>query len=351
MGDKSYENWKKRLAGEKVPTHDGDPDAGFYRKPIRSSRQEGNHIIGWEPVAYFYATHEGRMVGVIGSRDMTDNEVTDLWTYCCAYPIPELVYRNVAEDGQPWPEGLIGEPKRKPAATNGNGVPAADRAVTTTDNAPPVDDRPLDQQHKDAIDAAIAAPVTPVTSDDEDALAQGRKNRIAELRLAADKAGKAIYEPIYRAYSAEQKKWAPLVKACTDVENRLQREILTYRDAKRRKAEEAQRKLEAEAMAREEANRRAADRAIARGEPEPAPAVAPAPDPVAAVKPAPVAPTYGSRTVKEKLKKFAEIVDWDAVLRHYRDHDDMTALLLKLAQADVDAGRTVPGVTIREGLI
>lgn len=367
MGDTTYKNWKARLAGATVMTHDGDPDVGFYRKPIRTSRQDGNKITGWEPVAYFM---EGsKLIGVIGDRDMTPNEITDLWTYVCAYPIPEEVYRDV-DAGKPWPRDLIGEPRQASRTAYPDKlasdlktlaempvadiIPAADREVTKADNAPPITaDLPLDQQHKQAIENATKEPVPEVTCEEDVAIVTGRKNRVAELRLAADKAGKGIYEPMYRAYTTEQKKWSPLAAICTTFEKKCTAAVLTFRENERKRLLALQEEADRKQREIDEAAQRAADRAIIRGEPEPMPSVVNAPvfeEP----KPAPVVPTYGTRTVKEELKKFAEIHTpeaWAQVREHFKDNAEVRMLLLKLAQAEVNAGRTVPGVTIREGLI
>lgn len=367
MGDTTYKNWKARLEGATVMTHDGDPDVGFYRKPIRTSRQDGNKITGWVPVAYFMEGN--KLIGVIGDRDMTPNELTDLWTYVCAYPIPEQVYRDV-DAGKPWPRDLIGEPKQAsrtayPADPSGRitsgpsdferaqaAIPAAGREVTKNDNAI-TDDLPLDQQHRQAIENATKEAIAPVTTEEQAALVLGRKNRVAELRLAADKAGKAIYQPLYQAYTTEQKKWSPLADLCNSFEKKAGTAVLTFRENERKRLLAIQQEAEAKQREQDEANQRAADRAIMRGEPEPAPAVVNMPV-FEEVKPAPIVPTYGSRTIREQVKKFAEINearDWALVREHFKDNAEIKALLLKLAQIEVTAGRTVPGVTIREGLV
>ena len=67
---------------------------------------------------------------------------------------------------------------------------------------------------------------------------------------------------------------------------------------------------------------------------------------------APVKPAYGTRTVKEEVKFHLDTVtSWELLFAHYKTNSDVQALLLKLASADIKAGRTVPGTTTREGLI
>lgn len=368
----TLDNWRKRLAGEDIPTYEADPDIGYYRKRAKDIK---TNVVTWLPVAYFIA--EGQLVGVIGPRDMTENEVGDLWTFVVQYPIPEEVY--FAADAWcttdptcttfEWPAGLRGEPKRPPFASKAEGapvttlsplgqrianwvpeenaVPAANREVARSDNAPP--EVPLVEQHQTAINNAIAAaPKQVPTTAEQCALVEGSKNRIAELRLAADKAGKAIYDPIYRQYTTEQKKWSPIVSAAAVAEKALSQLVLTFRERERQRVAKEQAEAAEKQRAIDEANARAADRAIAAGKPEPAPVI----EEVKAPTIAPVAPTYGKRTTKAELKLILdEIEDWDKVYLHFKNTDGVKASLTVLARAAIAAGQSVPGTKVRTGLI
>lgn len=359
MGDISYNNWKARLEGAKVPTHDGDPDAGFYRMPVRSPRSEGNAIIGWRPVAYFYATHEARMVGVIDDRDMTDNEVTDLWTYVCAYPVPEEVYRDVTEDGKPWPAGLIGEPKRaapKPKANGNTASPAAvptataGRSVTKTDNQPP-EALPEDVVLRERIENAkrVAEGYAGIGDDEAAAKAAGAKNLLNELKAKAETAKEIEYRPHKLAADAVANKWNPIIRIAEAAAKATDIEIRKWEQKKRDLAAKLAAEAAAKARAIEEANRRAADRAIANGAPEPAPVVAPPPPPPPPPK-ATVQATYG-RAVSVREKTFVVIENLDEVYAHFKANAEVIDLLTKLAQRDIDAGLKVPGTTTRTGVI
>jgi hypothetical protein len=358
-----YARWRKRLeiaqqhatvaarrdalkaAGVATSPQPDMSDCGFYRLPLAEqaiSKVTGQpngrkNVIGWEPIAYYLES--GSLRGRISDRDMTANQVIDYWTWCCTYPISEEEYRRVAEDGLDWTDApaKIGD------------IPAADRDVTAADNTPAIEVLSPDKMHAEAIDAAIGAAIKTVTSVTEDAQASGSKNRIAELRLAADKAGKAIYEPIYRQYTAEQKKWSPIIARATAEEKRLNTEILKFRESERQRIAKIQADALEEARKIDEANQRAADRAIARGEPEESPEVVEvAPVQVAA----PIAPTYGTRKVKEEVKFFLDqVTSWDMLFAHYKSNTDVQALLMRLAGSDIKAGRVVPGTTSREGLI
>lgn len=341
----SWLKWEARLRGEKVLTfpQPDEEDEGFYRKPItepgvNSAGQFNGKkvIVGWEPIAYYLSNDV--LCGRINDRDMSLHEIDAFWTWCVQYPISESLYRDVAEKGKPWP--TMGMPAPE--------IPAADRDVAKTDNAP-IEAIPADKMHAEAIDAAICAAPTGVKSDAEASIALGSKNRIAELRLAADKAGKAIYEPMYRTYTAEQKKWSPMIAMATAKEKELNTNILTFRESERQRIAKIAEEALQEARRIDEANARAADRAIARGEPEEPPEVI---EIVVPVAPVPVVATYGTRKLKEEIHFILDaITDYDAVYNYLKEEPKLKALLLDLAAAKVKAGLTVPGTTSRKGLI
>ena len=339
----NYDKWRKRLAGETVVafTEPDENDVGFYRLPIRERAQNalGNNngrwkTIGYKPVALFVSDdgHGGRLECQAGGVFLNKEAMNEQWQWFVSHPITEEAWRAVAERGEPWQVADL--PAIDP-------VPAADREVAATDNSAP--QQPLDVQHATAVDNAIAAALKAVTNEAEAAQALGSKNRIAELRLAADKAGKAIYEPIYRTYTAEQKKWSPIVARATAAEKSLNTAILTFREKERQRiATEAaikQREID-------EANAKAAERDIALAE-LPTEVVEPV-----IVAPTPIVATYGTRKLKEEVKTFLDSVnDFDAVYTYFKETAEVKALLTTLATAAIKAGRTVPGTTTRQGLI
>jgi hypothetical protein len=329
----NYDFWQASLAGRKPKIFVDQPECGFYRSAIKQRDAKGNNKrMGWTPVAVFMDGET--MTARIGDRDITGDALNELWSYIAGNPISEDTYRAVAERGEPWP----GEPSV---------VPAANRDVTQADNAPP--EVLTDIGHAAAVDAAIGAAIKAVTNETEAAQALGSKNRIAELRLAADKAGKAIYDPIYRTYTAEQKKWSPIVKRAEAEEKRLNTEILTFREKERQRIAKEQAEAEAKQREIDEANERAAQRAIAAGQPEEPPELIEVETPVA---PTPILPTYGTRKLKEEVKTFLDTVnDFDAVYTYFRDTAEVKTFLTTLATTAVKAGRAVPGTTTREGLI
>lgn len=390
----SFENWKKKLRGETVISFVTGPvekDEGYYRIKVTEKAPNGsgrNILKGYIPVAYFL--YDGKLTGNIGggdnNRPMTDDEVIEKWQWCCAHPIPYDWYQAVAERGEAWPDSAEAQLNRAmgadadtqekleqalkpteklvmddgkgnaiPAKLDANGglVPASDRVVRLGDNQPtppPVVEEEPHVIHAREIDAAIAATVKAVTTDDEASLALGAKNRIAELRLKAEKVGKSLYEPPFREYKKILGTWKPIIDRASANEAVLDRQIKVYRQGVLKKAAEAAAAEQARIAQEEAANARAADRAIAQGIPEPAPQVtepAPAPPPVA-----PLVPAYGTRKLKEEEKTWIdEVTDWKALAAHYAGNAAIQELLKKLALNDVRAGLMVPGVTTRRGII
>lgn len=375
----SFDNWRKRLEAAKLPTvaerraavatlkinfsKPQPEDEGYYRKPITEAVIGANgktngqqRVVGWKPVAYFM--DRGMLCGVIGDRDMAINEVTDegLWSWVVGNPISEELFRAVNEHGESWPdlpEGILDRAMGANADDQASlQIPAASRTVERTDNQPPPEKEiPLHEQHATKINTAVAAAPTGVPKTAaEHSLMEGSKNRIAELRLDAFKTGKAIYEPLFRVYTAEQKLWSPMVAVAEAKERELATNIKKFLESERVRI--AQEKIAAEAKQREidEANERAAQRAIAQGEPEPAlrveDVVVPIPE-----APAKVVPTYGKRSTKADLKTFVEIDDFDQVYQYFKGTEEVKTLLTALAQAMVTAGRTVPGTHTREGIV
>lgn len=323
------------LQGVVGPRFEMEPAEGEYRikRKDRKAKTQTLHAV------YFW--YDRRVEGSplrchIDGRDVSEDVALRTWEYCGAKNvITSEMYWTYLETGK-WTDIQ-------------DSVPAANRDVTKADNADIEDDTPLNEQHATLIDNAIAAALPKVSSEAEAAQALGSKNRIAELRLAADKAGKAIYEPMYRQYTAEQKLWAPIVKRAQEAESSLNKAILTFRESERvRIAKEQAEAVERQRMI-DDANARAADRVIARGEPEEPPEIE---DVVLPAAPAALVATYGTRGLKEDLHTILDaITDYDAVYAFLKSEPKVKALLLELATVKVKAGIVVPGTSARQGLI
>jgi hypothetical protein len=364
----SFDNWRKRLAGETIKTflQPQLEDEGYYRRPITelvlgdNGKTNGQkRIIGWEPVAYFI--DRGKLCGVIGNRDMAANEVTDegLWSWVCRHPIKEEWYRAVAERGEPWPDqrvnlapALVVSP---PLDREGfSDTTATNREVIgNNSNAAPVEPH---IEHAEAIDNAVrAAEDLKATDETTAAILLGARNRLAELRIAADKAGHKIYDPLREVYVAAQKPWPPMVAKASAMEKKLETRYLTWRADEKKKADAKAAADAYEQRLLDEANERAAQRAIAQGMPEPAPEV-PEVSPAATPAPTPVTPTYravGQRTTPKEVERWwlDAVDDFDALYNHFKSHPDIQGALKVLAANAIKNGQEVPGTRRHFGLI
>lgn len=341
-----------------------EEDEGYYRRPITKMKlgPDGKtngqrEVVGWEPVAYFL--ERGLLVGVIGNRDMAMNEVSDegIWSWVVTNPVEETLWRAVAERGEPWPDLPDISVAMARAVQEGakisayEGIPAVDRTVERSDNQPP--EEPPHILHETAIDNAIAAAPAVVNSEERAALAAGSMNRIAELRLKADKAGFAVYDPPYREYKTLHGLWTPMVNRAAAKEKVLKTAILMFREFERKRIAKEQADADEKRRLQDEANARAADRAIAAGVPEEAPFVVdiPEPEPLA-----PVQATYrapGQRTTVKEVETWHldGITSYDLIYQHFKNNPVLQQTLRTIATAAVKLGQTVPGTKAHKGLV
>lgn len=317
-----HDRWRARLNKVPTPAYEIPEvlDSGYYRKPVTVKTPGGaTKKVDYIPVILFPDAN-GDLCGIIGRAPVeyteddlaTDKELTEIWTWCIKHPVDEDHWREVAQDGKPWRE------------FRGEEIPAADRDVTAGDNAPPEDIDPIDEYAisiKNAADAAL----TSISSAEDAAKVAGSLNRLSELRIDCDKAGKAIYKPLFEDYTKEQKRCSAPVKVAETKEASLKKMLLTWQESERKRlakeAEDAAAKLD----------------------------IAATPEPVAA--PAPIVPTHGTRKVKAPVLKWPVFEDYAAALAHFGADDEIRARVEKLATAAVRAGTKVPGVAVREGVI
>lgn len=351
-----YAYWMAALAGEKPKAIIEQCELGFYRRGLYQRDGKGNNKrVGWQPVAVFMDgdVMTARIGNEADGRDVTGDSLGELWSYIAGNAISEETYRAVSR-GEPWPDA---RPKTSPeldtalsALLSMGNIPAANRDVAKDDNAAEILAELLPEvAHATAIDNAISAAIKKVTNEPEAAQALGSKNRIAELRLAADKAGKSLYQPPYQEYQRLYGIWNPPVKRAEAKEKELNTIILMFRESEHKRIAKEQADADAKQRDLDEANERAAQRAIAAAEPEPEPIVETVEQPASL---APIAPTYGTRKLKEEMKTFLdEVTDWDAVYQYFKNTTEVKMTLTVLATAAIRAGDTIPGTTSRRGLI
>lgn len=298
-----YDFWRRRLTGEVVPIHDGEPQAGFYRLVSRDG-------VASQPVAYWF-TPDGGLRCRVGKQDVSEQFANERWPYASKRPITHDVYKAVLA-GEPWPDQ--------------NEAVAADRS-----NAAP-DDNSFEGL-KDRIEALArtadelikAGPATDQAAADR---ASDLANHLGALQRQADAARAAEKKPHDDAVKAVQAKWLPVVTAA-DIYKRIKAAVITpflVAEDQKRKAQEAEQRKKAEAAAQ-------------TGAPMPEQSQRAA---------GPKAGAAGRRSVALRAVKVVTIADRAAVLEFFKDTQQVTELLQHMAQKAVAAGVNVPGVTITE---
>jgi len=277
-----------------------EPQSGFYRK----RNKNGADI----PVA-IWSTPAG-VVAVAGDNPA---DPVDVWTWVCSWPISESTYRDVAENGKPWPgsDPVVEEQ----VASVGHNSGAVDEAEAFSDQVDAA------EKGKDAY--------AKISDDEQLAAAQSLRSRLLELKSEGEKKHKKEKEPHLEACRAVDKRWLPNVKRAQAAADDLRAKMGAYETEKLRK----QREVEA---ARKEAEKNNAPVAVE-----------PAPEPVAAA-PTPIRGSYGRAASVSVVNVVTAITDQDALYRFLRDHPDLKNCMFDLAKRAVAKGHTVPGVSVEE---
>lgn len=299
-----YSFWRRRMAGEVIPIHDGEPQAGFYRLTSKDG--------GSQPVAYWFA-RDGSLRCRIGEKDVSEQTANERWPWASKRPISHEVYKLVLSGGA-WPD-------QHEAVTRDRQNSAA---APDDDSFEALKDR-IEDLARDA-DALIKAGA----AADQDAAnrAGDLANRLGELQKKADDARADEKKPHDEAAKAVQTKWRPLLNRA-DIYRDIKLHVITpFLQA------EAKRQREAE-----EAARKAALEAAAAGAPMPEPAP---------VRAAPKAGSAGRRSVALRSVKVVTITDRAALLAYFANSERLTELLQDMAEKAVRAGAEVPGVNVTE---
>lgn len=300
-----YDFWRRRLAGEIISIHDGEPQAGFYRVRTRDKTS-------WRTVAYWFK--DGALRCRVDGADTEEQRAMDMWPYASKNPITHEVFKSVSEGGA-WPdlhEGVTADRINSAGATDENTFDGLQDRITDL-----------------ARDAEKLIAAGGAKSQDEADRASDLANRLAELHKQADAARAAEKKPFDEGAKVVQGKWLPLL-GVADAYKRLKAAVVTpflvEQERKRRAAEDAARK--------------AAMEAAKAGQPIPEP-------PPAAVAPV-KAGSGGRRSVALRTVKVIAIADRAAVLAFFADNQMISEVLQTLAEKATRAGVTVPGVTVTE---
>jgi hypothetical protein len=298
-----YDFWRRRMAGEVVPIHDGEPQAGFYRLRTKDG--------AWHPVAYWFAK-DGALRCRIGTQDINEQTASERWPWASKSPITHEVYKAVLA-GATWPdqhEAVIRDRANSAGAADENSFDG-------------LKDR-IEDLARDAQKLIDAGPAADQSAADR---ASDLANRLSELQKTADASRAAEKKPLDEQVAAVQAKWKPLLGAA-DIYKRIKATVITpflvAEAAKMRAAEEAARK--------------AAEEAAKAGQVIPE----------VQARSAPKAGSGGRRSVALRPVKVVTISDRAAVLAFFAENELVTEVLQKLAEKVTAAGVTVPGVTVTE---
>lgn len=285
-----YEFWRRRLAGEQLPIHDGEYQAGFYRVKSR----DGTH----HPVAYWFGK-DGKVRCRIGDKDVSEQIAAERWMWASKWPITHELYKSVI-GGAPWPD--------------------QHEMVTKSNQAPPDDSF---EGLKEAIDdlareaARLISKGAAQTQDDADR-ASDLANRISDLQKKADGIRAAEKKPHDEAAKAVQAKWLPILDAA-DIYKRLKNAVVAPFLTKKQAAEREEREAAAKAGTPLPEQARSTTKAGTRG-----------------------------RSVALRTQKQVVIEDRAAVLAYFADGQQMTDFLQDMAERAVRAGVTPKGVKVNE---
>lgn len=344
MTEHTYDWWLRAQAGAEVggpecPVHDGHPQPGFYRtraKPLRRDQKFRDQP--WLPVAIF--VHDGEVIATVG-EDTADP--VRIWLHTCENHVSEAAYRKALETGV-WDDVEPAAAPTPPAPTyllipgyNAARAPEADRHGIGGNAPPPTD------EIKDQLERAKASlkDYEKITSDDQAARAQSLRSRLLEIGREADNKRVAEKEPHFEAGKAVDALWQPLVKGAKAAADQIASALSVFFTEKNRLAKEEERKALAAQQAREDAARKAAVKGTPAPE-APAPWSAPAPTPTT------VKGGYGRAASIKVVKVVTAVTDWDALWGFMKAHPDLRHFMEQLAQRAINAGHTVPGVTVEE---
>lgn len=297
--------WRRRLGGEVLPIHDGEPQSGFYRIKMGEN---------WLPIAYWFRESDGALCCRLGREAVETQKAQEWWPFASKHPVAHAIYQR-AVAGAPWPD--FNEVANRDRA---NSIGAAD-ALSFDGLKDRIED--LAREADRLIKTGAAG--TQEAADQASDLA----NRLGELWTAADEERKREKKPHDDAAKAVQQKWLPVLTAA-EVYKRVKATVVTpflvAQEAKRKAAEADARKV--------------AEQAAQSGAPL-----------FAERSPTAKAGSAGRRSVALRTVRRAEIEDRAAVLAFFADSQQVTELLQTLSDRAVRAGVAVPGVKVIENQV
>lgn len=293
--------------GKSLTASESDPQQGYYKTRFKGQ--------AWEPVAIFYPEGSSHLVAYRSGREVRD--INETWVWCLRHPITYEAYQR-AVDGGGWADD-------DPVVAEQIGHNSGD-----------VSDIEVLRDQIEAAKAGAGA-YAKITDDETAGKAQSLRSRLNELSGEADKKREALKRPHFEAGKAVDKEWQPLVKSAKEAADGIRAALSAY------ETDKLARQRRAERVAEEA--RRAAEGAQQPGKAETA--LAPAPV-AAAPAQTQIRGNYGkAASVKARFVVTAIMNPLD-LFKFVAADPRVEALLMKLAQEHVDAGRTVPGIKTQE---
>lgn len=299
-----YHFWEQALEnpdaiGKTIKTDENSPQPGFYRT------KDGHPVAIWRD-------SDGFLVMLRGDDLVGERDTGDVWLRCLNRPVSEDHY-NMKRD-----LGVWHDENTAVSATTGHNIKNSDD---------PADIATM------IADLVRAADALKIDDDDTAAQAQSIRARLNELGGKADKLREVEKAPSLEAGRKIDKKWQPMIKEADAGSKKMRAAIGKWEDAKREAERKRQAEIEAARIAAEEAGR---------------PAPEPEPEPQNEAPRARVSGAYGrAASVRVRVVAVA-ITDGIAVYKRYRNNPDVIALLLKLAQRDIDSDIAVDGIETEE---
>jgi hypothetical protein len=311
----TFTYWRNALGGAFGPIHENVPQPGYYRtKPGRDGRML--------PVA-IWREADGTVMAI---RDGVEVDPSTIWTWCCMNPVAYDTYVAVAEKGEAWPEDV-------PDAESDTGpaIPPLSGSVSSSltppgsghNSAGAVVDRAM--EIKATIDGLWLqasdwlAAVGPISSQVEANRCANFAERFGQLEKVAEEERTAQKKPVLEQGRTIDARWKPVIGAAEEARRAMKKALEPFL-------------IEESRRIREEAGS-GTDFGV--------------------VTDTARAGTNGRRVGLRRTRR-VHVSDRKAFIAHYRRDARLYAdetvqkVLLKLAETDLAAGKTVPGAQMIE---
>lgn len=309
-----YEWYRDALAGKRPAIHDGQPQCGYFK---RRNGKDGPWI-----AAAIWKSGESTQCRV--GKTMAD--ATTEWTWLAKNPITEAEARHFFTEGR-WPS------EDAPIAGIGDNRPSDPFEALKFD---------IEAELEAARDLAKGG----VFSKEQADRFGNRIGALRDLGTKAEKTRTEEKEPHLNAGRAVDAKYGPMVKKVDAALKHLRKMVGDWMAAEEAKQRAAQQEAEKARREAEAARLKAEQDAAAANLPPPVEAELPPLPEVHAVKVQ--AGGVTGRAVSLRTVKRCVVTDHKKALKKFADHEEVVALVAKLAERALKAGTVVPGAELVE---